>query len=61
MSKQVKGIGSWMGFGIFGGKARENPTEKLTFDLKKVRGRIIPVRERAASAKTLRREHVRMF
>lgn len=34
-----------MGFGIFGWKARDSPTEKVIFDLKEVKMRIIPGRE----------------
>lgn len=32
----------WIGSGIFGGEAKESPSEKVTFDLKEVKGRIIP-------------------
>lgn len=31
----------WTGLGIFGGEAKESPSEKVTFDLKEVKGRII--------------------
>ena len=39
----------WMGFRIFGGEDKESLSEKVTFDLKEVKGRIIPGRENSKS------------